>query len=58
MAVRGNRRRCGPDFDSEFLVFNQAKRAPIPERTKEWFRSTRLSPRSITGDSAWPISAA
>ena len=31
---------AGPTLDSEFLWFNQAKRAPIPERTKEWFRST------------------
>jgi peptide/nickel transport system substrate-binding protein len=30
----------GPTLDSEFLWFNQAKRAPIPEHTKEWFRST------------------
>jgi peptide/nickel transport system substrate-binding protein len=31
---------AGPTLDSEFLWFNQAKRAPIPEPTKEWFRST------------------
>jgi peptide/nickel transport system substrate-binding protein len=31
---------AGPTLDSEFLWFNQAKRAPIPEHTKEWFRST------------------
>jgi len=30
---------AGPTLDSEFLWFNQAKRAPIPEHTKEWFRS-------------------
>jgi peptide/nickel transport system substrate-binding protein len=31
---------AGPTLDSEFLWFNQASRAPIPEGTKEWFRST------------------
>jgi peptide/nickel transport system substrate-binding protein len=31
---------AGPTLDSEFLWLNQAKRAPIPEATKEWFRST------------------
>jgi len=31
---------AGPTLDSEFLWFNQAQRAPIPEYTKEWFRST------------------
>ena len=31
---------AGPTLDSEFLWFNQARRAPIPEATKEWFRST------------------
>lgn len=31
---------AGPTLDSEFLWFNQARRAPIPEPTKEWFRST------------------
>ena len=30
---------AGPTLDSEFLWFNQAKRAPISEHTKEWFRS-------------------
>jgi peptide/nickel transport system substrate-binding protein len=30
---------AGPTLDSEFLWFNQAKSAPIPEHTKEWFRS-------------------
>src|SRR5580658_585130 len=30
---------AGPTLDSEFLWFNQAQRAPIPEYTKEWFRS-------------------
>ncbi len=31
---------AGATLDSEFLWFNQAQRAPIPEYTKEWFRST------------------
>jgi peptide/nickel transport system substrate-binding protein len=31
---------AGPTLDSEFLWFNQAQRAPIPDYTKEWFRST------------------
>lgn len=31
---------AGPTLDSEFLWFNQAPRAPIPEQTKQWFRST------------------
>jgi peptide/nickel transport system substrate-binding protein len=31
---------AGPTLDSEFLWFNQAKRAPIEEYRKEWFRST------------------
>jgi len=31
---------AGPTLDSEFLWFNQAKRAPIAETAKEWFRST------------------
>ncbi|HTB10030.1 MAG TPA: ABC transporter substrate-binding protein [Bryobacteraceae bacterium] len=30
---------AGPTLDSEFLWFNQAKRAPIQEHTKDWFRS-------------------
>ncbi len=30
---------AGPTLDSEFLWFNQAKRAPIAEYRKEWFRS-------------------
>ena len=30
---------AGPTLDSEFLWFNLATRAPIPEHTKEWFRS-------------------
>jgi peptide/nickel transport system substrate-binding protein len=30
---------AGPTLDSEFLWFNQAKRAPISEPAKEWFRS-------------------
>jgi peptide/nickel transport system substrate-binding protein len=30
---------AGPTLDSEFLWFNQAKRAPINEHAKEWFRS-------------------
>jgi peptide/nickel transport system substrate-binding protein len=31
---------AGPTLDSEFLWFNQSKRAPLPESTQEWFRST------------------
>jgi peptide/nickel transport system substrate-binding protein len=31
---------AGPTLDSEFLWFNQAKRAPIQQHTKEWFQST------------------
>ena len=30
---------AGPTLDSEFLWFNQAKRAPMPDATKEWFQS-------------------
>ncbi len=30
----------GPTLDSEFLWFNQAKRAPISAPAKEWFQST------------------
>lgn len=39
---------AGPTLDSEFLWFNQAKRAPIPEHTKEWFRSTAFR-RAVSG---------
>lgn len=31
---------AGPTLDSEFLWFNQAQRAPIPDYRKDWFRST------------------
>jgi peptide/nickel transport system substrate-binding protein len=31
---------AGPTLDSEFLWFNQSRRAPLPEHTQEWFRST------------------
>jgi peptide/nickel transport system substrate-binding protein len=31
---------AGPTLDSEFLWFNQAKRAPIATPAKEWFQST------------------
>jgi peptide/nickel transport system substrate-binding protein len=37
--LQGTAVDAGPSLDSEFLWFNQAKRAPIPEHTKEWFRS-------------------
>jgi len=30
---------AGPTLDSEFLWFNQARRAPLPEATKAWFQS-------------------
>jgi peptide/nickel transport system substrate-binding protein len=30
---------AGPTLDSEFLWFNQAPRAPLPEATKAWFQS-------------------
>jgi peptide/nickel transport system substrate-binding protein len=30
---------AGPTLDSEFLWFNEARRAPLPEHTKEWFQS-------------------
>jgi peptide/nickel transport system substrate-binding protein len=31
---------AGPTLDYEFLWFNQSRRAPLPESTQEWFRST------------------
>jgi peptide/nickel transport system substrate-binding protein len=31
---------AGPTLDSEFLWFNQTRRAPIEEYRKEWFRSS------------------
>jgi peptide/nickel transport system substrate-binding protein len=30
---------AGPTLDSEFLWFNEARRAPLSEPTKEWFQS-------------------
>jgi peptide/nickel transport system substrate-binding protein len=30
---------AGPTLDSEFLWFNQAHRAPLPDATKQWFQS-------------------
>jgi peptide/nickel transport system substrate-binding protein len=31
---------AGPTLESEFVWFNQAPQAPLPEAKKEWFRST------------------
>jgi peptide/nickel transport system substrate-binding protein len=31
---------AGPTLESEFMWFNQAPQAPLPEAKKEWFRST------------------
>jgi peptide/nickel transport system substrate-binding protein len=33
---------AGPTLDSEFLWFNQARRAPVPDAAKAWFQSARF----------------